>query len=210
MSEENNKTPETNIGLYFETLPKKLDSTKNISLYSLMKKYCPQTVRKISARIYGTKRPIDVDNKWYAALLNYLVKKEILEPNVENNRTFHEVIDDDYKMFFTHPTSTAYTTANCKNHLILYKDTSKAFLIKAGIIDKDGNEILGEKKKDNDKNFLKKYSKQIRWISWILFVFTLINFVLMISKYGLIMITPFLTNTCLFSLSLIFITDNKN
>lgn len=97
----------------------------------------------------------------------------------------------------------------CPEHIKLWSENALEFLEKARITDSNGCEIMQIKKKKKNNSFFSKYEKQIRWIMNIILFATTANFVFMISKYGLKEITPFLSNTCLFTMSCIVLSTNE-
>lgn len=185
-----------------------LDSNKQISLYKLLKKNCPNTIRSLEKKINGKKSILllDKENKWYTAVINYLTKEEILEADRQDNGTTLHNVSEDFKKYFVHPVSTVYAPKNCKNHLILYSQIASDFLIKSGIVNSDGNEFVQEKKKNKKNTFISKNAKIIKIIFSVIMFVTIVNYILMISKYGINLMTPFLCNTCLFALSILVTT----
>ena len=200
---------EKKIDSFVKDIEGPLDARKAISLFKLMKKKCPDTIRRITEKLNGKKFFYipDKKNKWYTWLLNYLVKQNILSLETRDDGSIHRV-DDAYIKYFTTETSTIYSEKNCQEHIKLWSENALEFLEKAGIIDSNGNEIMKLKKKKNGNTFFSKYEKQIKWIMNIILFGTVVNFVLMVSKYGLKDITPFLSNTCLFTMACIVLSTN--
>ena len=126
----------------------------------------------------------------------------------EDSGTIH-IVTDDYTKYFTYATSKIYSKENFSQHLMLYRQTAIEFLQKAGILDSSGNEIMQEKTLKKGKGIFSKYEKQIKWIMNVVLFLSIVNFILMVSKYGIKQITPFLSNTCLFTLSCIIICSNE-
>lgn len=201
---ENKNTFEKFVNDYKETL----DANKQISLYNLLLKKCPNSIKKLNKKIYGPKYIpfLDKEKKWYTVFINYLTINNILEVDRRENGTYHNVTDD-YKDYFIHSVSTVFAPKNHENHLILYSQTADDFLSKSGILNSDGSEFVkGPENKNKKNSFFAKYSKQINIASSILMFITVANYIFMISNYGLHLMTPFLSNTCLFTLSVILST----
>lgn len=207
MSEEKKET----IAGFIKEIPVKLDAKDQVSLYNIIKKKCPDTIRILNEKYEGKKKLfIKRENrtKWYTSIINYLTKSGILEMNSEDSGTIH-IVTDDYTKYFTYATSKIYSKENFSQHLMLYRQTAIEFLQKAGILDSSGNEIMQEKPLKKGKGIFSKYEKQIKWIMNVVLFLSIVNFILMVSKYGIKQITPFLSNTCLFTLSCIIICGNE-
>lgn len=204
MNKENKPTIESFVNDFNVTL----DSNKQISLYDLLRKKCPNTIKNLEEKINGKHfiPKSDKENKWYTAVINYLTMENFLETEKDENGTYHNV-SENYKKYFIHSTSSLYAPKNCKNHLMLYKQTANEFLIKSGILNKDGTEFIKGKQPKNKLTFINKYSKLIKFIFSVILFISIVNYVLMVSKYGITVMTPFLCNTCLFSISILITTS---
>lgn len=199
-----------NFNKYIETLPDKLDSKKVISLYQLIKKYCPVTISKINNKIYGKsyfsfrkKEP-----KWYTVIINYLIKEGILEEEKNNIGSFQNV-SEDFQKYFLVPKSTVFSLDNKYKHLLLYKQTGKKFLTESDILDENGNERvkkIQEKKDEHFFNLSKKQKKIAMIFSGSILFYTLLQFIIMISKFGFSNMLPFFTNGILFTIAILVIT----
>lgn len=202
---ENNKN---SIKDYLNEFEETLDSNRQISLYRMLKKKCPLTIRSLEKKINGKHNILflDRENKWYTAVINYLVKNDILEAERQENGTTLHNVSEEYKKYFVHPVSTVYAPKNCSNHLILYSQIAGDFLVKSGLVNADGNEFVQDKKKPKKNTFVSKHSKLIKIIFSIIMFVTIVNYILMVSKYGINQMTPFLCNTCLFTLSILITT----
>lgn len=202
---ENNKN---SIKDYLNEFEETLDSNRQISLYKMLKKKCPLTIRSLEKKINGKHNILflDRENKWYTAVINYLVKNDILEAERQENGTTLHNVSEEYKKYFVHPVSTVYAPKNCTNHLILYSQIAGDFLVKSGLVNADGNEFVQDKKKPKKNTFVSKHSKLIKIIFSIIMFVTIVNYILMVSKYGINQMTPFLCNTCLFALSILITT----
>ena len=196
---------EKNIKEFVEHLPEKKDSNKIISLYTLIKKECPNTIKHLNKKIYGTTSVFKKEDKekWYTSFINYLTKKEVLETERSEEGTYHNVTDE-YTKYFLVPKSTIYSLDNKKQHLTLYKQQSKEFLEKVGILDKEGNEFIKSESKKIFK-FSDKHKKWIKIISIIVLSWTVLQHILMISKYGLDNMISITLNFILFVISLLLI-----
>ena len=201
---------EKKIDSYVKEIEGTLDVRKAVSLFKLMKKKCPDTIRILTEKLNGKKFIYipDKKNKWYTWLLNYLVKLNVLSLETREDGSIHRV-NEDYIKYFTTETSTIYSEKNCQEHIKLWSENALEFLEKARITDSNGCEIMQIKKKKKNNSFFSKYEKQIKWIMNIILFATTANFVFMISKYGLKEITPFLSNTCLFTMSCIVLSTNE-
>lgn len=203
-----------NISNFINEIPVKLDANEQISLYNLLKKKCPQTIKLVTDRIEGKKKNLfsktknENKDRWYTYVVNYLTKSNVLCLDKDNNNSKH-LVEDEWEKYFVYPASNIYSLENLSNHLILYRQTAIEFLKKTGILDENGNEIISEKPKKGSKNIFSKYAKQIKIVMNIIFFLTIINFILMISKYGLKDITPFLSNTCLFTFAAIMLSTGS-
>lgn len=202
---ENNKN---SIKDYLNEFEETLDSNRQISLYKMLKKKCPLTIRSLEKKINGKHNILflDRENKWYTAVINYLVKNDILEAERQENGTTLHNVSEEYKKYFVHPVSTVYAPKNCSNHLILYSQIAGDFLVKSGLVSADGSEFVQDKKKPKKNTFVSKHSKLIKIIFSIIMFVTIVNYILMVSKYGINQMTPFLCNTCLFALSILITT----
>lgn len=200
-----------NIAGFIKEIPVKLDAKNQVSLYNILKKKCPDTIRILNEKYEGKKKLFiskENRNKWYTYIINYLTKSDILEMETDDNGTIH-IVTEDYTKYFTYATSKIYSKENFNQHLMLYNQTAVEFLEKAGILDSSGNEIMQDKSKKKGKGFFSKYSKQINWLMNAIFFLTIVHFVIMAAKYGIKQMTPFLSNTCLFTISCIIICTNE-
>lgn len=196
---------------FLKEIPDKLDSNKTISLYDLMLHKCPLTIKQLNKKINDKKfLHGEEKQKWYTLVLNYLVKENILEGEKTENGTIHKV-NEDWKKYFLVGESTVFSLSNASKHLILYSQIAKDFLIASGFLNKEGKELFApeKEKKSKGQNLLKKYAKPLNYLATIVLFVTFANFVLMVSRYGIKEITPFLSNTCLFTLSSIIICTGE-
>ena len=206
MNEEKNKS----IVNFIKKLPVKLDSNKKISLYEILKLKCPKTIKSINRHLEGKKKKLfpknENKNKWYTVITNYLINSKILYIEQDKNGTKH-FVEDEWEKYFIYPVSGIYSLDNLQNHLILYRQTAIQFLIKAGLLDEEEKELIHENNKK--ENIFSKHEKLIKTVMYVVFFITIINYIFMISKYGIKEITPFLSNTCLFTLSALIISTEK-
>lgn len=195
---------------FLATVPEKLDINKTISLYELVKKYCPKTIEKTNIKLYGKNRSFLAkfkEPKWYTSILNYLVTKEVLITEKEDNGTIYQV-KADYSKYFVHPVSTVYFLQNKKQHLILYKETSEKFLKETGLLTKEGKEPY-EEKKEKKNNFSPAALKKIKWLSIGFLIYSSIQFFLLSSKIGGQNTLEVLANTVLFTIGILLLSSNK-
>lgn len=183
-------------------------NNKTISLYQAIKKYCPNTIKKIKIKIHG--KTIFTNetstNNWYLVILNYLTKKEIINFDKRDNGTFHEA-NHEYTKYFNKTQSSLYNYDNLKNHFELKQETIIEFLIKAELLTKDKKEIFSNNV-TKEKN--SKYQKLNKVISIVLFTWSILQFVLLIPKYGYINIIPFFLNSIVFTISIILFLKFDN
>lgn len=172
-------------------IQKKLDINKTISLRNLIKNNCKTQNKSIKNKLKDKKFSFKDNEKWYAVALNYLIEKGILETErLNNGDTFHNVTYE-YQKYFTVPKSTRYSPSNNKNHLILYKETSKEFLEISGLIPKQKKEPQKIKKENiiNEKNRL-----YFRIAAGLLLGLSLFNWIRLISMYGFSNLIPMFLN----------------
>ena len=194
-----------NIGEYINEIPQKLDSSKNISLYNLIKINCPCTIKTINQKLYGKQNKIDSESKWYTSVINYLVKKEILTTERSELGTFHNV-KDSYQKYFIVPKSTLFSLENKKRHLLLYKQTAAEFLKAAELLNIEGKEYLAPAKNKKVFDFSEKTIRILKKLSLVMIIWAFIQFILLISKYGLINMIPMLLNSLLLAIGLVLYT----
>lgn len=194
-----------NIAKYINDLPEKLDQKKSISLFKAIKLYCPNTIKLLNKKIEN--KNIISHRKWYTAVINYLVKKEILTTEKTDLGTFHNV-EESYIKYFIIPKSPVYSLNNADNHLILYKQTIKEFLIEAGLLNQEGKEIIEKPQKDNFE-IKQKEKKVIKIISIILLIYTILQFIILITKYGFKQYIPLLMNTILLIIAILGLIKEK-
>ena len=94
-----------------------------------------------------------------------------------------------------------------KNHFELKQETIIEFLIKAELLTKDKKEIFSNNV-TKEKN--SKYQKLNKVISIVLFTWSILQFVLLIPKYGYINIIPFFLNSIVFTISIILFLKFDN
>ena len=199
---------------YIDSIPVILNTKKKISLYKAMKTCCPYTVKVLNKRVLGENKKIipsrEDRNKWYVAFLNFLQKKEILEKEVQNENTTIHNVNQEWQKYFVVKSSTTFSQQNIKEHLFLYEENYKEFFTKIQLLDKNGKEILNTKEKNNAKTISEKLSdkhkKIINAAGFSLLAWTIIDYILLISKYGLNNLIEIIVNCFLFTLAIIIIT----
>lgn len=196
---------ENTIKEYIDDLPEKLNSNKTISLYELIKKSCPGTIRILNTKIYGQNAAFIPfkEEKWYTSIINYLVKKQILETEKTDIGTFHNV-SENYTKYFLVPKSTVYSLNNKKKHLMLYAQTSHEFLKATGLYTKENKEFLYNIKKENNF-FDEKTKKIIKIITIFVCAYTILQYLILFSKYGFQNMIPITLNSLIFTITMLIL-----
>lgn len=193
---------------FVNEIPVKKEKRGTITLYNLIKKNCPDTISAINIKLNGHKKYLKHKNDWYIICINYLTKNGIFQTEKTDVGTFHNVTEN-YLDYFKIPKSTVFSETNFPQHLILFKDTSQEFLKKTNLIDKEGNEYFAEKKEDKDFKISQKKEKIIKIAANFLMIWSILQFGIMISKYGYQEILPMILNSILFAISLLLIVKDK-
>lgn len=199
---------DNNIIDFLKDIPDKYDANKTISLYNLIKQNCPLTVKNLNIKIYGQHLYLFKSNnepKWYTQILNYLVQTGILSTEKNKDSVYHNV-NEKYVKYFLIPKSTCFSLSNCDKHLLLYKEASQEFLIKAGLLDKKGQEFFTETKTESKNILSEKNKKYLNYLFVFLLFWSIIQFIILISKFGINNMIPIFLNCILFTVSIILIT----
>lgn len=200
----------TNFTDFIETIPEEKGVRKTISLYKLIQQNCPETIKTINKRINGKSliNRIKKNKNWYIIIINYLTMNDILRTEKTDIGTFHNVTEK-YIKYFKVPKSTVFGLVNFPQHLNLYKDSAEEFLISVKLKTKEGEEYFKDNKKNEDIKVSKKFKKYLHIFAYALLMWSLLQYGIMIAKYGYIEMIPMIINSILFSISVVLLTKDK-
>lgn len=193
---------------FVENIPQKLDQTKSISLYKLIIKKCPNCLNQICKKIYGkySWKEIHKERKWYTAIINYMVKTEVMMTEKIEGQTFHNVTEE-YSKYFIIPKSSAYSLNNADEHIKLYAETATEFLKECGLLNQDGKEVIQEDEvKKQKKN--KKAKKIINITASMGLLTTILYYIILAAKYGLKQYISILSVSCLFTIFVVILAND--
>ena len=200
----------TNFTDFIQTVPEEKGNRKTISLYKLIYQNCPETIKTINKRINGKSliNKIKKNKNWYIIIINYLTVNDILRTEKTEIGTFHNVTEK-YIKYFNVPKSTVFAQVNFLQHLNLYKDTAEEFLVAVKLKTKEGEEYFKTPKKDESIKVPKKLKKILHISAYALLCWSLLQYGIMIPKYGYLNMLPMIINSILFSISVVLLIQDK-